>query len=157
MTFQTSVVTQYDICENGQLVDGNPKLLISQNIFCGDANIQFGTVVSRSAGNLLTKGGAGTSMGVAVRVNKEMEADDSTVQYNLNDPMSVLADGVIGVTIANTGNYLDDLYYDDVTGEIYAGTVPGAGFTQMPVGCKLMGDVAVAGTKQIIRICDMIV
>ena len=156
MAYQTTPIDTFDPASPGQVADSNPAEYNSEDAFCEDTSIGFGIVVSRgTADDEVTKGGDGTSLGVTVKVNKETESDLTTVQYNQYEAVTYLISGNIWVTLNNAGNAGDNLYYNDTTGAIYAGTAS-TGQTQFPTGCKLLTDTA-SGAVGKIRITNMVV
>lgn len=157
MTFPSTVTTTFTTGQTGQLCDNNPATISSNNYFCEDTSIGFGLVVQEgTATNQAKLGGDGTSIGVSVRVMKEKESGDSTTQYNQYDAMTILQDGEIYVSLGNTASAGADIYYNDTTGVIYAGTAS-TGQTQFPTGSKLLQTASTAGDIVKIRVRNMVV
>lgn len=157
MAFPSTSISTHEVGQAGQLCDGNPATISSNSYFCEDTSIAFGVVVQEgTATNQAKKGGDGTSIGIAMKISKEKESGDQTAQYNQYDPMTIVQDGDMWVSMGGAGAPGADILYNDTTGVISAGTAS-TGETQFPTGSKLLTTSTGSGDIAKIRVRNMVV
>jgi hypothetical protein len=150
----TSVQTTYSAAIGkaypGLQADNNPVRSVS--LISESSVIPFGRAVQQGTDEDQAKLGTGTTayLGITMRVHNEenVAVGTESAQYTEKEPMAVMQEGSIFVTLITTGTKGADIYSVDADGTIGAGTAV-AGQTQIP-GAKL--EETVAATGQVVKI-----
>jgi hypothetical protein len=162
-TFQSTVNINLGFGIPGELIVDGPQRSESLILASTGGTIAYAFTKSNTT-NVATMGGAivdGTNVFAGILVNPKAYASFGAVGGAPLDPTMYLPGysqgefltmGTIVVTINGAANIGDNVFYQNTTGQLYAGTpgdAPGAGFTQIPNAVVYRYPVSTTGLTAI--------
>lgn len=152
MTVQLTYEFKQPRAYAGLQADNNPVRSISPYAESGPIPFGRAVQVGTDEDQAVIGTGTGLYLGITMRVHNEenVAAGVESAQYTDKEPMAVMQEGTIFISLINTGSKGDPIYSVDVDGTIGAGTAV-AGQTQIPGG-ELLETVTVVDTIVPIRL-----